>query len=230
MWTAFGMDHRARGRLDQRRRVFYASSSEGDLEVDGEKFKSTIPARRRVAPLREQKPNHFNACRFSSLLEANIMNYVFAWYWRPAFHVHLPGEFANYRMIVCLQVNGVTGEVLSYSIIFADLIKNVHRMPFEKRDSGELFAKTNALRMDYKKHLFKLDTNFLRNSSDTVRFKRTDSNGDFERRWLRSFYDWHHDELEQVADPYRIMLGTLKQMLERAILRMNGGDTCPVSR
>ncbi|WP_027611819.1 hypothetical protein [Pseudomonas sp. URIL14HWK12:I6] len=149
------------------------------------------------------------------------MKYVFAWYWRPAFHVHLPGEHVNYRVIVCLQVNGGTGEILSYSIIFADRVKNVHRMPFEKRDSGELFSRTNALRMDYKKHLFKLDTNSLRNSSDPVRFKRTDSNGDFERRWLRNFYDWQRRELEQVADPYNIMLGTLKQMLECAIRRMN---------
>jgi len=149
------------------------------------------------------------------------MKYVFAWYWRPAFRVHLPGEYANYAMIVCLQVNGVTGEILSYSITFGNQITNVHRIPFVKHDSGELFAKTNALRMDYKKYLLKLETDSLRNSLGPVRFSRTDFNGDFERRWLRMFYDWQRYELEQVADPYNIMLGTLKQMLECAIRRIN---------
>lgn len=151
-----------------------------------------------------------------------MMKYVFAWYWHPAFRGHLPGEYVNYRMIVCLQVNGVTGQILSYSITFADLVKDAHRIPFEKRDNGELFAKTNALRMDHKKHLFKLDTDPLRSSSGPVRFSRTDCNGDFEKRWLRIFYDWQRFELEQVADPYNILLGTLKKMLECAIRRMNG--------
>jgi hypothetical protein len=155
------------------------------------------------------------------MLEASIMKYIFAWYWCPAFRVHLPGEYANYALVVCLQVNGATREILSYSISFGNQIMNVFRVPFVKHDSGERFARTNALRMDYKKHLFKLDAATLCTSSGPVRFSRTDFNVNFETRWLRIFYDWQRHELEQVADPYNILLGTLKQMLECAIRRMN---------
>lgn len=149
------------------------------------------------------------------------MTYVFPLYWRPAFHVHLPGAYANYRMIVCLLVNGVTSEILSYSITFGDPVINVYRSPLVKLNSDLLFASVNALQADYKNHIIRLENDSLRNSLISTRRSRSDFKRDFEDRWLRSFYDWNRHELEQVADPYKIMVGTLKQMLERALCRMN---------
>jgi hypothetical protein len=149
------------------------------------------------------------------------MTYVFPLYWRPAFLVYLPGEYANYHMIVCLLVNGASSKILSYSITFGDPIINVFRTSLAKCDDSLLFAAVRALQPNYKNHIIRLDNDSLKVSLTSTRRSRSPFSSVFERRWLRSFYDWHRHELEHVADPYRIMLGTLKQMLERAICRMN---------
>lgn len=119
------------------------------------------------------------------------MNYVFPLYWRPAFLVHLPGEYANYRMIVCLLVDGATNKILSYSITFGEPAINIFRTSLVKCNEGLLFTSARALQPDCRNHIIRLDNDSLKSSLTSVRRSRSLFNSDFERRWLRSFYDWH---------------------------------------
>lgn len=163
-----------------------------------------------------------------------MMTYLFPMYLIPGFHVHLDDRHDHFSVTICFVVNAGTGEVLAYASSFGyptiDLYQRAlmllrgRALDYSKLPPLDgLFSRIMLQHTKYKGLSRQFDHDELMPSLDlknNMKLRRQ-NRPKFQSNLVHHFYDWHHEELELIDDPYIISREALMKILQRAVSRTN---------
>lgn len=165
-----------------------------------------------------------------------MLTYLFPVYLTTSIRVSLPRSFDTHQMTLCFVGSARTGHILTYSSSFGhpgvDLYQRALLALRGQESRQRLWPSTLIPMTRQFSGVMPVDPVFSTRHPDpdrlcaslNWRYKRKLNLIDeqiFKNRLLRCFFDWGHDELALINDPYRISLEALFRILSATVARMN---------